>query len=152
MVTHAVMPPAWLDAAHMARAIVLPAPGGPVTVVIEPRAPAVMSRSIRGRSMSQSGMLGTVTLDVRSGSPTPAVCRPGPTFAAMAALVAIAITFSHRRARGYPPPATRLVRTGFARPRASPCAWVLSGTHPGDPSSPGPDITQGDAPGRTSGC
>src|SRR5690348_4544686 len=105
MVTHAVIPSAWLDAAHMARAIVLPAPGGPVTVVMEPRAPAVMSRSIRGRSMSQSGMLGTVTLDARSGSPTPAVCRPEPTVPAMAAaLVAIAITFSHRRARRRPPP------------------------------------------------
>src|SRR5262249_4718076 len=78
--------------------------GGPCTVVREPRSPAVMSRAIRGRSMSQSGMLGTVTLDARSGSPTPAVCRPVPTVAAMAALVAIAITFSHRRARGRPPP------------------------------------------------
>src|SRR5215471_13563096 len=119
MVTHAVAPAAWLAAAHMARAIVLPAPGGPVTVVIEPRAPAAMSRSIRGRSISQSGVLGTVTLDVRSGSPAPVVCRPEPTVAAMAALVAIAITFSHRRARGSHPPATRPVAPGLARPRAS---------------------------------
>src|SRR5215469_2966103 len=104
MVTHAVMPSAWLDAAHMARAIVLPAPGGPVTVVMEPRAPAVMSRSIRGRSMSQSGMLGTVTLDVRSGSPTPAVCRPEPTVAAMATLLAIAPPFRiGERAGAHPP-------------------------------------------------
>src|SRR5215467_14275911 len=104
MVTQAVIVSAWLDPAHMARAIVLPAPGGPVTVVMEPRAPAPMSRSIRGRSISQSGMPGTVTLDVRSGSPTPAVCRPEPTVAAMAALVAIAYHLSHRRARGLPPP------------------------------------------------
>src|SRR6516164_10645793 len=116
MVTQAVMPLAWLDAAHMARAIVLPAPGGPVTVVMEPRAPAVISRSIRGRSMSQSGMLGTVTLDARSGSPTPAVCRPEPTVAAMAALVAIAITFSHRRARRRHPPPPGRSAPGLAPP------------------------------------
>src|SRR5215467_11418324 len=104
MVTQAVIVSAWLDPAHMARAIVLPAPGGPVTVVMEPRAPAPMSRSIRGRSISQSGMPGTVTLDVRSGSPTPAVCRPEPTVAAMAALVAIAITFSPGERAGANPP------------------------------------------------
>src|SRR5215831_20495500 len=105
MVSQAVMVSAWLDAAHMARAMVLPAPGGPVTVVMEPWAPAAMSRSIRGRSMSQSGMLGTVTLDVRSGSPTPAVCRPGPTVAAMAALVAIAYhLFASASARVTHPP------------------------------------------------
>src|SRR5215831_9640379 len=143
MVTQAVMLSAWQDAAHMARAMVLPAPGGPVTVVMEPRAPAAMSRSIRGRSMSHSGMPGTVTLDVRSGSPT-AACRPEPAVVAMAALVAIAITFSHRRARGSHLPRPGRLPPGLACPRASPRAWVLSRTHLGDPSSPTPDITQGD--------
>src|SRR5260370_1732441 len=91
MVTDAVAPPAWLAAAHTARAIVLPAPGGPVTVVMGPRAPRAMSRSIRGRGISHSGTPGTVTLDVRSGSPAPAAGRPWPAVASMAALVAIAI-------------------------------------------------------------
>src|SRR5262249_7659305 len=37
---------------------------------------------------------------------------------------------------------------GLARPRASPRPWNLFRTHPGDPSSPTADLTQGDAPRR----
>src|SRR6266567_714922 len=86
MVTHAVLPPA----AHRARAIVLPAPGGPVNAVTGPRAPWAMSAWMRGRGISHSGTPGTVTLDARSGSPAPAVCRPEPAVSGMVTLDTIA--------------------------------------------------------------
>src|SRR5205814_4115023 len=78
MVTQASGPPGGLAAAHSARAIVLPAPGGPVTVVMGPRAPRAMSLSSLGRGTSQPGTPGTVILDVRSGSPVPVACRAEP--------------------------------------------------------------------------
>src|SRR5579863_6137249 len=90
MVTQAVAPAEELPpAAHRARAIVLPAPGGPVTVVTGPRAPWAMRAWMRGRGMSHSGTPGTVTLDARSGSPGPAGCRAGPAVTGMATLVTI---------------------------------------------------------------
>src|SRR5215472_16985021 len=94
MVTHAVLP----SAAHRARAIVLPAPGGPVSAVTGPRAPWAMSAWIRGRGISHSGTPGTVTLDARSGSPAPAVCRPEPAVSGMVTLVTIATASTPRRA------------------------------------------------------
>ena len=58
-----------LAAAHRARAIVLPAPGGPVTTVSgHHRVPSAISLVIRGRDTAQSETLGTVILDVRTGS------------------------------------------------------------------------------------
>src|ERR1035437_3827283 len=62
-------------------AIVLPAPGGPVTVVSGPRAPSAMSLSIRGRGTTQPGRPGMVILVVRTGSSPLVACpfgRPGP--------------------------------------------------------------------------
>src|SRR6202035_3828030 len=116
MVTHAVLPPA----AHRARAIVLPAPGGPVNAVTGPRAPWAISAWMRGRGISHSGTPGTVTLDARSGSPAPAVCRPEPTVSGMVTLVTIATTSAPRRAAV----AGRLRR--------------LAGLPPQDPFSPRP--------------
>src|SRR5438552_3081046 len=52
-------------------AIVLPAPGGPVTVVSGPRTPSVISLATRGRGTTQPGRVGTVILDVRIGSSVP---------------------------------------------------------------------------------
>ena len=65
-------------AAHNVTAIVLPAPGGPVTTVSgHHRAPRVISLVIRGRWIAQPGTSGTVTLDSRIGSPTAAANGPG---------------------------------------------------------------------------
>src|SRR5215831_1222061 len=58
-----------VDAAHAATAMVLPAPGGPVTEVSGPRAPSARSLSMRGRMTAQPGTAGIVTFDVRTGSP-----------------------------------------------------------------------------------
>ena len=56
-------------AAHNVAAIVLPAPGGPVTTVSgHHRVPRVISLVIRGRWIAQFGIPGTVTLDSRMGS------------------------------------------------------------------------------------
>jgi hypothetical protein len=63
--------PAEALAAHSAMAIVLPAPGGPVTVVSGPRTPSVIRLSTRGRGTTQPGRVGTVILDVRIGSSAP---------------------------------------------------------------------------------
>src|SRR5215472_17652250 len=93
MVTQARGPPGGVAAAQSASAIVLPAPGGPVTVVMEPRAPRAMSWSSLGRGTSQCGTPGTVILDARSGSPVPVACRAEPP-AGAAALPTIGITFS----------------------------------------------------------
>src|SRR5580700_7604781 len=100
MVTQAVAPAQLAPAAHRARAIVLPAPGGPVTVVTGPRAPWAMSASMRGRGMSHSGTPGTVTLDARSGSPGPAAGRPEPAVAVRATLVIIDTASARRQASG----------------------------------------------------
>src|ERR1700729_949449 len=89
MVSHAIGPGCALPDAHSARAIVLPAPGGPVTVVTAFWVPSAISLSIRGRETSQLGTPGTVILDVRSGSPAPAVCRAVLVGAGIAALVAM---------------------------------------------------------------
>ena len=59
-----------LAAAHDAMAMVLPAPGGPVTEVSLPRAPFSMSLSMRGRVIAQPGRPGMVILDIRTGSPS----------------------------------------------------------------------------------
>src|SRR5271165_7660596 len=56
-------------------AMVLPAPGGPVTEVSEPRAPSAMSFSMRGRVTAQPGTSGTVTFDIKTGSPVSARAR-----------------------------------------------------------------------------
>src|SRR4029077_11978135 len=56
-------------AAHNATAIVLPAPGGPVTTVSgHHRVPSATSFVIRGRCTAQSGTFGAVILDARMGS------------------------------------------------------------------------------------
>ena len=56
-------------AAHNARAIVLPAPGGPVTTVSgHHRVPRAMSWAIRGRASAQSGTAGAVILATKIGS------------------------------------------------------------------------------------
>src|SRR5438067_13556334 len=94
MVTHAALPPA----AHRARAIVLPAPGGPVSAVTGPPAPWAMSAWIRGRGISHSGTTGTVTLDARSGSPAPAACRPESAVSGVVTLVTIATASAQRAA------------------------------------------------------
>src|SRR5439155_23329925 len=63
--------------AHKARAIVLPAPGGPVTTVTgHHRVPSAISLVIRGRGTVQPGTPGTVTLDARIGI-LPSGRRPG---------------------------------------------------------------------------
>src|SRR5260370_29617955 len=55
-------------AAHNARAIVLPAPAGPVTTVSgDHRVPSAISWVTRGRCTAQSGTFGTVILDARIG-------------------------------------------------------------------------------------
>src|SRR6516165_10246355 len=60
-------------AAHKASAIVLPAPGGPVTTVSgHHRVPRAISSVIRGRRTAHGGRLGIVTLDARIGSPADA--------------------------------------------------------------------------------
>src|SRR2546430_15508652 len=57
--------------AHKARAIVLPAPGGPVTIVSgHHRVPSAISLVIRGRGTAQCGTSGGVIFEVRIGSPT----------------------------------------------------------------------------------
>src|SRR5215467_12518587 len=89
MVTHATGPGAARPVAHSARAIVLPPPGGPVTVVTGPWASSAMSWSTRGRGTSQPGPPGTAILDVRSGSCAPVACRAGLAGADTAALFAI---------------------------------------------------------------
>src|ERR1700744_4191640 len=57
-------------AAHNASAIVLPAPGGPVTVVSgHDRIPAAIRPVIRSRGTAHSGTTGTVILAARIGWP-----------------------------------------------------------------------------------
>ena len=94
MVTQARGPLGGLAAAQSASAIVLPAPGGPVTMVMGPSAPWAMSLSSLGRGTSQPGTPGTVILDARTGSPVPVACRAAPPAAGAAALVTIGTTFS----------------------------------------------------------
>src|ERR1700722_5247026 len=53
-------------------AIVLPAPGGPVTMVSGARVLSAMMAESRRRGTAQSGRPGTVILDMRTGSPCPA--------------------------------------------------------------------------------
>src|SRR5260370_30554644 len=78
MVTQATGPSPEV-AAQEATAIVLPAPGGPVTTVSGPRAPSAIRRSIRLRGTTQPGTLGGASLDVKTGSSARAACRrPGP--------------------------------------------------------------------------
>src|SRR5450755_3129498 len=55
-------------AAHDAIAIVLPAPGGPLTSVSGPCAPALIRSSIRGRETRQGGKPGTAILEAMSVS------------------------------------------------------------------------------------
>ncbi len=56
-------------AAHSARAVVLPAPAGPVTTVSGPRRlPWAISLVIRGRGTAQSGTPGAVILVARIGT------------------------------------------------------------------------------------
>src|SRR6266550_3892290 len=78
-------------AAHNATAIVLPAPGGPVTTVSgHHRVPSAISPVIRGRRTAHSGTSGTVILDVRIGSPAgPAdrLVRPDPRLATWIAII-----------------------------------------------------------------
>src|SRR6516225_3194764 len=58
-------------AAHKASAIVLPAPGGPVTTVSgHHRVPRAISSVIRGRCTVQAGTSGAVIFESRIGSPT----------------------------------------------------------------------------------
>src|SRR5437773_2957438 len=142
MVTHAAPPPA----AHRARAIVLPAPGGPVSAVTGPRAPWAMSAWMRGRGISHSGIQGTVTLDARSGSPAPAVCRPEPAVSGTVTLATIAPP-------PLPPSHHRLATAASGSRRPSPPAQrasppdTRSRMHPGDPSSPSGDLTRVRPPG-----
>src|SRR6201987_1863620 len=115
MVTQARGPLGGVAAAQSASVIVLPAPGGPVTMVMGPRAPRAMSLSSLGRATSQPGTPGTGILDARSGSPVPVACRAEPPAAGAAALVIIGITFSSAG-----PPVTRArTRSTYA---ASPSA------------------------------
>src|SRR5207247_10143857 len=59
-------------AAHCARAIVLPAPGGPVTTVSGHHlVPSAISLVTRGRGTAQPGTPGTVIFDSRIGVSTP---------------------------------------------------------------------------------
>src|SRR4029077_6545718 len=59
-----------------ARAIVLPAPGGPVTIVSgHHRVPSAISLVIRARGTAQCGTSGGVIFDVRIGSPEETVAR-----------------------------------------------------------------------------
>ena len=58
-------------AAHDATAIVLPAPGGPVTTVKGPAVPSSMRRSMRGRGTIQPGTLGAVIFASRIRSVPP---------------------------------------------------------------------------------
>src|SRR5215469_2686746 len=63
-------------AAHNATAIVLPAPGGPVTTVSgHHRTPPAISLAIRGRCTTQSGTPGAVIFEARIGSPAGAAVR-----------------------------------------------------------------------------
>src|SRR5260370_10095875 len=83
-------------------AIVLPAPGGPVTVVIGPRAPSAMSFSMRGRGTAQPGRPGMVILDINTGSSLPVACaleRAGPR-------AAVLVTFAIN-SPGLRPPTSR---------------------------------------------
>src|SRR6266496_4451869 len=79
MVTQADAP--GCASAHRARAIVLPAPGGPVMTVSGVRAPCAMSLLIRGRWTAQPGTPGAVIFEARTGSSAPVRCqldRAGP--------------------------------------------------------------------------
>src|SRR5947207_2932801 len=65
--------------AHKARAIVLPAPGGPVTIVSgHHRVPSAISLVIRGRGTAQCGTSGGVIFEVRIGSPDDTVVARRP--------------------------------------------------------------------------
>src|SRR3989440_11806197 len=62
--------------AHKARAIVLPEPGGPVTIVSgHHRVPSAISLVIRGRGTAQCGTSGGVIFEVRIGSTEDTVAR-----------------------------------------------------------------------------
>src|SRR5258705_8775120 len=62
--------------AHKARAIVLPEPGGPVTIVSgHHRVPSAISLVIRGRGTAQCGTSGGVIFEVRIGSPPDTAAR-----------------------------------------------------------------------------
>src|ERR1700733_9806696 len=63
-----------LAAAHDARAVVLPAPGGPVTTVTRPLAPSDMRWSRRGRATIHPGKRGAVSLDAKKRSSACRVC------------------------------------------------------------------------------
>ena len=60
--------PAWA-VAHEAMAMVLPAPGGPLTRVSGPCLPASIRLTIRGRETSHGGRVGVVILEARMVSP-----------------------------------------------------------------------------------
>src|SRR5580693_3323033 len=63
-----------LAAVHDARAIVLPAPGGPVTTVTGPPAPSARRWSRRGRGTIHPGKRGAVSLDAKTRSSACRVC------------------------------------------------------------------------------
>src|SRR5580693_597477 len=74
-VTHATGPDRDPSAAQEASAIVLPAPGGPVTTVRGPRDPLAISAVIRSRETFHLGSAGTVILETRTESSALAVRR-----------------------------------------------------------------------------
>ncbi|SRR6266566_2286502 len=127
-------------AAHNATAIVLPAPGGPVTTVSgHHRVPSAISAVIRGRRTAHSGTSGTVILDVRIGSPAgPAdrLVRPDPRLATWTAI--------STSPRSHPPPATDpIVLAGKSR------IWLPAGLpFPGCHGAPLPPITTQRRQGR----
>src|ERR1700730_17560052 len=73
-------------------AMVLPDPGGPVTVVSGPRAPSAMSLSICGRRTAQEGGRGMVIFDIRTGSSAPVACPLGRAAARAPKLGVIGVT------------------------------------------------------------
>ncbi len=62
------MRPGFTPAAHDARAVVFPAPGGPVITVSGPAAPSATRVSRRGRATIQAGSRGAENLDARTRS------------------------------------------------------------------------------------
>src|SRR6516225_3430843 len=75
------------DVAQEATAMVLPAPGGPVTTVSGPRAPSAIRRSIRLRGTTHPGTRGGASLDIRTGSSARAACRRAGARACMSELI-----------------------------------------------------------------
>src|SRR5689334_3581319 len=89
--------------AYRARAIVLPAPGGPVTIVSgHHRVPSAISLVIRARGTAQCGTSGGVIFEVRIGSPEGTVARR-PRVDAWLAPSAVMYVPPGRRRRAFTP-------------------------------------------------